>query len=383
MNQDARLKILLVGDASNCHHSLAVGLRRLGHDVTVASDGNSYMQTVRDVDLNRRWFTKVGGMLHWLRLQWLFRRRFCGYDVVSIIKPDFLWLRPQRIQRLFDLLKRNNRSVFLTASNTDGPFIEECLDPNSALRYNEYRIGDKLLPFAQSAETKAFITGEKRKLWEHVYAGLDGAVAVLYEYYVALGRMLPKEKYAYAGIPIVMEDYPFVEKKWQWPLTVFMGRKKVKADCKGYEFMAEAARRVAEQYPDKVVYQEVIDVPLNEYTRMQAQAHIMLDQAYSYTPATNALAAMAMGLTAVSGAEPDYYDFIGERDNHPIANALPSVEANEALLIRLISDPMALQEVAEANRRFVEEHHDCEKVAAKFLEFWRSRLQTKSAAKPG
>ena len=50
-----KLKVLLVGDASNCHNALAGGLRKLGHEVVVASDGTEWMDTDRDIDLSRRY----------------------------------------------------------------------------------------------------------------------------------------------------------------------------------------------------------------------------------------------------------------------------------------------------------------------------------------
>ena len=48
------MKILFVGDYSGYHASLAAELRRRGHDVTVVSDGNKYMDTARDVSLDRK-----------------------------------------------------------------------------------------------------------------------------------------------------------------------------------------------------------------------------------------------------------------------------------------------------------------------------------------
>ena len=48
------MRILLLGDASNCHRTLATGLRQLGQEVVVASDGTMWMDTERDIDLLRR-----------------------------------------------------------------------------------------------------------------------------------------------------------------------------------------------------------------------------------------------------------------------------------------------------------------------------------------
>lgn len=60
-------KILLLGDYSNCHSTLATGLRRLGCDVTQASDGTGWMNTDRQIDITRK-PGKLGGLEFYMRL---------------------------------------------------------------------------------------------------------------------------------------------------------------------------------------------------------------------------------------------------------------------------------------------------------------------------
>ena len=71
------MKILLIGDASNYHACLGDALRRLGHDVTVASSGSRWMHTHRDIDLARPLPGKAGEgrMLHVLSREMGSRRR--------------------------------------------------------------------------------------------------------------------------------------------------------------------------------------------------------------------------------------------------------------------------------------------------------------------
>ena len=45
------MRILLLGEYSNVHATLAKGLRELGHEVTVASSGDSWKGYERDIDL--------------------------------------------------------------------------------------------------------------------------------------------------------------------------------------------------------------------------------------------------------------------------------------------------------------------------------------------
>ena len=48
------MKILLLGEYSNVHATLAKGLRALGHEVTVASNGDFWKNYPRDTDLARK-----------------------------------------------------------------------------------------------------------------------------------------------------------------------------------------------------------------------------------------------------------------------------------------------------------------------------------------
>ncbi len=47
------MRILLLGDYSNVHWTLAEGLRALGHEVCVVSDGDGWKNYRRDVDLKK------------------------------------------------------------------------------------------------------------------------------------------------------------------------------------------------------------------------------------------------------------------------------------------------------------------------------------------
>ena len=105
-------KILLLGDYSNCHRTLATGLRRLGCDVTQASAGCSWMNIDRQVDISRR-PGKLGGMRLYGRLLWGdLRHLLRGFDVVALHDLNFVELRPERLRPLFRRLKERNGACF-------------------------------------------------------------------------------------------------------------------------------------------------------------------------------------------------------------------------------------------------------------------------------
>ena len=378
------MKILLLGDASNCHRTLATGLRNLGHEVVVVSDGTAWMQTERDIDISRRSTGKLGGLSLYLRMLRLCATRLRGFDVVAVHNPIFLKLRPLPVRHIFSLIKRNNRSVFLTALGTDTPYVEECLDPLSPLEYNEFRHYGHRAPYALNHPEieRAWLTDPLRAHCDYIYSGIDGAVSILYEYHLALHRRLPAEKTAYAGIPVDVSSIPFIgvpEKPEK--VRIFLGRHSYRQDIKGTDRFETAARRAIERHPGKGELIIVENRPYSDYLQLLSSAHVVLDQAYSYSPATNALLSMSYGQCVVSGGEEDYYRFIGETDasaNRPVFNSPVDVEGMTALLEDIITAPPgALRERGMKSREFVEKHHSADIVAGRFLDFWEERLSRK------
>ena len=117
-------------------------------------------------------------------------------------------------------------------------------------------------------------------------------------------------------------------------------------------------------------------MPYEEYVQKLSQSHVLLDQLYSYTPATNALLAMARGLVPVSGAEPEYYEFIGERDNRPIINVSPLVEGDiDAKLEWIVQNKHLLPDLSRRSREFVVKHNDSHVVARRHVEFYEKFLK--------
>ena len=81
------MKILLIGEYSNVHNTLAHGLRELGHTVTVISNGDFWKNYPRDIDVSRR-PGKLGGVLLLAKIYALLPR-MRGYDIVQFTNPVF------------------------------------------------------------------------------------------------------------------------------------------------------------------------------------------------------------------------------------------------------------------------------------------------------
>lgn len=375
---EERGKILLLGDYSNCHRALASGLRGLGCDVTVASNGTKWMDCERDIDLHRR-PSKLGGLMYALKMRRLLASRLAGFDIVAVNDPNFCELRPERLQGLFDILRRNNGSVFLTSMSTDLAYLDMVEAKDSPLRYSEWFVNGQPSRWhlANEEQWRQWHNPALTTYHNHFFNNIDGAVSVLYEYQLGMERRLGKAKAAYGGIPIETESFQPVElPERPEKIRFFLGRDRSRKLMKGSDLLETAARQVIERHPDRAELVIVENRPFKEFTELLRSAHVVLDQIYSYTPATTALMAMAYGLNVVSGAEPEFYDFIGEHENRPIINAPIDLEPLSATLEQIILNPQQIRERGLRSREFVMKHNDSRVVARRFLDFWNERRAT-------
>ncbi|MBR1543620.1 MAG: glycosyltransferase family 1 protein [Muribaculaceae bacterium] len=369
------MKILFVGDASNLHNCLAGALRQMGYEAVTASGGSLWMNTGRDINLARHPGTL--GTIRYIADIIRALPRMRGFDVVHIASPIFLSLKPDRLRHIFSYLKRHNGKIVLSALGTDYVYYRACHDGHT-FRYSDYMVGDRPSPYVDSAE---FIA-QHQENWEQpfmkdysdfILSQIDGAVACLYEYYAAYKPVLG-DKVVYAGIPIDTESLRPIDLN-QEPEKVrfFIGIQRDRNVVKGVDRLLAALKDVHAECPELCEICDVENLPYSQYLNAMRSSHVLIDQLYSYTPATNALLAMAQGLVAVSGAEPEYYRLIGENDNHPIINVSPLIPGDiHSRLRHIIAHKDELPALSRASRDFVVKHNDAHLVARRHLNFWNT-----------
>lgn len=368
------MKILLMGDASNYHYTLATGLRGAGHDVTLASDGGGWMRTGRDASLSRG-EGKMAGMWLWMRLNAMLMSKLRGYDVVQISSPGFVYLRPNLLRGLFDKLRRHNGIVTMAALGMDSLYAAACTAQDPPLRYSEWQVGSTPTPYMDShhRELEMWLAPELSDYCRYVYDNVDGVLTALYEYHKVCSRYVQPDRLSYAGIPISIPESVSVIPTDR--VNILVACHKGRESEKGIDRILPVVESVVARHANAHI-DLVQNVPLEEFNRRLSQAHIVVDQLYSYTPATTALMAMSMGKTVISGGEPEYYDFIREAEDHPIINADPdNPEALHDDLDRLLSDTDLLAANSEAARRFVSKHNSADVVARRCIDFWERRMR--------
>lgn len=362
------MKILLLGEASNLHWTLGEGLRALGHDVVVVSGGCGFQNNRRDISLVRN-----AGLRGTIRYMYDVARllpSFRGYDVVQISYSEFLYLKPEKNRLVYDYLRRHNKKIFLDALGTDYYYIKACHE--KLYRYSDFYIGDRLRNYPDCRQILELWNehSSKKKQNQYVAETCNGIIACLYEYYIAYEKEY-KEKLAYIPIPIQLDRYtvrPMNDTREK--VRFFLGIQRAKNQLKGTDIYQSALQELHSRYPKECEITEVVSAPLSEYVRLMRSSDVILDQLYSYTPATNALLAMAQGLAAVSGGEPEFYDFIGEKTLRPIINARPDAESVYRTLEEVILKREELPQRCADSRAFVEKYHNYTDVAQQYLDFW-------------
>lgn len=360
------MRILLLGEYSNVHATLAEGLKALGHEVVVASNGDFWKDYPRDISLVRR-PGKLGGMELLLRIYSLLPR-LRGYDVVQLINPMFVELKAERIFSIYDYLRRHNGTLILGAFGMDWYWVHTCLY-DKPLRYSDFNIGDRERTNADAMkERRDWLGTAKERLNKYIADDCDSIVTGLYEYDVCYRPAFP-DKTRFIPFPIRMPDVR-QEPSFAMPLKLFIGINRERSEYKGTDIMLRAAEDIVSRYPDRVVLCKAESVPFAEYRKLMDGSDAILDQLYSYTPSMNPLLAMSKGIVCIGGGEEENYGIIGERELRPIVNVQPCYESVFHELEQLVLHPERMAELKRQSMEYVRRHHDYMKVARQYEELY-------------
>lgn len=369
------MKILLLGEASFVHSTLRKGFEALGHDVVLVSSGNIW-DCPRDIDVSRnmRW-GKLGG----LKVVWKILtniRVFIGNDIVQMNDFHTMPLKVRWNELFFKFLKRFNNKVVRGCWGDDIVVFDA--QARGVLAYSDTHIGTKPINVEQHKwRIEEQNLPEFVSCCRYVNKHADAFAACLYEYYVYYNTEEYRARLHYMPLPMEIPDADSVKVKGrQWPIKVLVGIQKRRDFIKGAGIIAALVERIAAEHPDKVEVRKVHDVPYGEYCNMLAEADVLVDQLYSYTPSMNSLAAMARGTVVIGGGEEEYYEFIGEEELRPIINVRPfQDEYNLKVLRDALLTPGKISQLSCQSAAFARKHHDYMAVSRQYLKMYEDLLE--------
>ena len=372
------MKILLIGEYSNVHWTLAEGLRTLGHKVCVVSNGDFWKGYQCDIRLARQSQSRWSGIRYFLNvLATLPRLR--GYDIVQLINPCFFELKAERLYAIYRYLRRHNGKVFLGGYGMDYYWVHTCTTTQT-FRYSDFNFGQTLRDDENTrAEIAEWIHGEKGQLNRYIAKDCDGIPTGLFEYHACYQQHFP-EKTTFIPFPINLSNItPRAPRTQGSPVRFFIGIQRTRSKYKGTDIMLRALERLQNDYPTLCEIVKAESVPYEEYQHLMNSSDALLDQLYSYTPAMNGLLAMSKGIILVGGGEPENYEILGETKLHPIINVQPNEEDVYRQLEQLTMHPEHIERLSTESRQYIETHHDHIKVASQYLDFWTRTPHPKQA----
>lgn len=389
------MRILLLGEYSNVHHTLCDSFRRMGHEVLLISDGDGWKNYPRDIDLSRRLEGPMGSLLYLVRLMSLLPR-MRGYDVVQLINPDFLHLKPRWNQWLFDYLKRHNRMVsvgcfgddYYVIQRSQKEYVEKRLSEASShsgssyLEYTDFYAKGQVIDHPLNHQrVEGWINSPKARLTQYVMAKADCLIACLYEYYKVYDTAEFSGRLHYIPLPVSIEGKADDNIRNTVPLRILLAIQKRRSSMKGTDQIAAVLDQFAKDFPDQIDVQRVESVPFADYCRLLDEADVVVDQLYSYTPAMNALEAMSRAKVVISGGEVDFYLFQeqlyhGAPHLRPIINLRPNEpQRNYDCLCEALLDLEHVSLLKRQSKEFVRFYHNADSVAAQYINVWQNILK--------
>jgi glycosyltransferase involved in cell wall biosynthesis len=377
------MKILLIGEYSRLHNSLKEGLIALGHQVTLVSSGDGLKQFESDYLLtskikNNRFLSLLNsGLIRLFGVNLIqneyyqqFKKllpQFKNFDVVQLINEDALGVTPKQSIKLYSQLFKQNKSIYLLACGEDYVTINYFLNPA-----NGYSV---LTPYLNNTALKntfnfslKYTTKAYKNLHEFINKNINGVICSDMDYHRAY---INHSKYL--GLipnPINTDLLEFKPLETDGKIHIFHGINSTSSLKKGANYFSEALQIIANKYPEKISISSTTDLPYTKYIQSYDQAHIILDQIYSYDQGYNALEAMYKGKVLFTGAEKEWLQYYNLKENSVAINALPNADYLVEKLEWLINNPNQIQSIGSHASAFVKQHHDYITIAQRYLDTW-------------
>lgn len=353
------MRILLLGEFSGFYHVLKEGLEAHGHDVTLASNGDGWKQFPADINLGMR----SDSVLEMIAYRWrlLDLPKICkSFEVVQFINPFEVF--PRKCFPLlagFRRLRHESKRLFMSAAGCDAFFWTT---GQRAMRYGPFKDS---LSFDHNQFGRYLMSASAMRINREVADITDGILPVMYEYAVSYRshhKCLPT-----IPLPVNTDKIQFKELRLDRKLRVFHGLSR--PGFKGTRHIQQAFSQLQAKYPNDLECIIAGRLPYDEYMKVLADSHLVIDQVNSYSCGMNAVIALAMGKIVIGGAEQEGLAELGISET-PVVNVLPSSSSVLQAIERILDHRAKLQELSAHSRQFAERVHDYKRIASRYLETW-------------
>lgn len=354
------MKILLIGEFSAFHKNLKEGLITLGHDVTIAANGNGWKKIPFDIDLSLA-STSIFNRLKYRKMLFDFVRQAKGYDVVQLVNPFVFPVNLFPYEYVLSQLKKNNKKLFLAAAGSDSYFW---LHGRKKLAYGPF---DDYLKYDLKRDKDPYENNTFLSANEFCAQLVDGIIPVMHEYKVSYEHC--KNVRDVIPLPVNISEIEFIEKPINGKLVVFHGLNR--PGFKGTHYVEEAFAKLNQKYPNDL--ELIIDgkMPLNDYLQLMRRTDVVIDQTNSYSLGLNGIYALAMGKIVLGGAEPESLLSMN-LSSSPVFNIRPGAADIIEKVEYLLNNKHLIPDQSSQSRSFAETVHSHIEVAKKYIATWIS-----------
>ena len=377
------MKILLLGEYSRLHNSLKEGLVALGHEVVLVGTGDDFKRFPVDIDvsssLEKNKFTrKIGIAVIKLTGVNIFKKeiyrklrkitpKLKDFDVVQLINEDAFDIYPKDAMRFYKQVFQQNNKIFLSGCGDDYHVINY---------YNQQKMRYSILtPFFKNKSLKKqfdfslkYLSKPYKELHDFLVQHIEAVIpsdmdyAIPYANFDKAMPMIPN--------PINIDKIQVAKMKIDDKVNIFIGVNTLSYYKKGMDIALKALRRIETDFARQVSIVIAQNLPYDEYMQKYNDAHILIDQLYSYDQGYNALEAMARGKCVLTGAEKEFEAYY-QLKNQVAVNILPDEEDVYRKLSDLIKNKQKIIEIGQNARVFIEKEHNYKKIAQKYIDAWK------------
>jgi len=378
------MKVLLLGEYSGLHNTLKKGLIALGHEVILVGDGDGFKNFPVDISIRPTFFNRPFlkyiklGVYKLFRFDLLllergirysiYQRRLKGYDVVQLINEKPIKTIPFLERYFLKNIFRNNKKTFLLSCGIDTFNLEFLLEKK--FKYS------LMNPYFENNDLEGvyryilnYNTTSHKKTHRLILENASGIIATDMDYAIPLrGHPLYIEL---IPNPVNLEELNYIPLTVTSEIVIFLGINRGNYYQKGIVYFEKAIMRIQKKYNKKVKVIIAENIPYKDYVQLYANAHIVLDQVYSYDQGYNALEAMANGKLVFTGAESEFLSHFNLQDNEVCINGLADENYLVEQLSKVIESPQEILRIGKNARRFVEDEHHYLKIAKKYVEAYK------------
>lgn len=356
------MRILLVGEFSGLHSYLRDGLIALGHTATLMARGDGFKKFQPDIPLDAGIEGKLGGFASRILLPFELARAEGGsYDVAQLVNAFTLCGTGMPHNLSLKLLRKVAPRFFLLAAGDDAMFWKHGRKNLKQGLFNDY------LKYDLKARRSPLESEWSYRWNEKVAKTSAGVIPVNYEYEVSY-KDHPK-KMKTIPLPVNLEKITYRENNVGRRLVVFHGLNRY--GFKGTRLVEKAFAYLSQRYPNDL--ELVIDgrMPHTEYLELMSRTNIVVDQMYAHSLGINGLQALAQGKVVLGGVEPQALKSLGV-ENSPAIGLQPTVRSIVENIEKIMESRNEIGSLGLKGRKFVENVHDCVKVADLYVRTWDS-----------